>query len=67
MFMRVWCIRLGQEGVVCMRVGETVQNTLKGGGIEKRGGKTTVLKGWATGSRGVCFKKRGAGTPLQTM
>ena len=27
-----------------MRVGETVGNTVKGGGTEKRGGETKILK-----------------------
>ena len=27
-----------------MRVGGTVENTLKGGGTEKRGGETKILK-----------------------
>ena len=51
-----------------MRVGETVKNTLKGGGTEKRGGETKILKkrrGQAR-SRGGCLKGE-AGTPLQTM
>ena len=39
-------------------MGGTVQNTLKGGGTEKRGGETKILKrrGQA-GSRGGCLKK----------
>ena len=37
MFKGGWFIELGHKGVVCMRVGGTVLNTLKGGGIEKRG------------------------------
>ena len=49
----------------------TVQNTLKGGGIEKKGGETKILKKGGGGgaqarSRGWDFKK-GAGTPLRTM
>ena len=48
----------------------TVQNTLKGGGIEKKGGETKILKkgggGGQARSRGWDFKK-GAGTPLRTM
>ena len=37
-----WCgIRAGGG---CLRVGETVQNTLKEGAAEKRGGETKILK-----------------------
>ena len=55
-----------------MRMGGTVENTLKGGETEKRGGKTKILKrgGGQDGSRGRCLKKwggGGAGTPLQTI
>ena len=58
-----------RTGGGCVRVGGTVKNTLKGGGTEKRGGKTKILKrrGGQVGSRGGCFKKGGAGTPLRTM
>ena len=52
--------------------GETVKNTLKGGGTEKR--KQRFLKwgggGWGVGGKlcqGVGILKRRAGTPLQTM
>ena len=50
------CIRAGGGFI---RVGRTVQNTLKGGGTKKRGGETKILKrrGQA-GSRGGCLKKR---------
>ena len=48
----------------CMRLGGTVENTLKEGGTEKRGGKQRFLKGGQAGSRGGCLKKGGAGTPL---
>ena len=41
-----------------MKVGGTVQNTLKGGGTEKRGGDTKILKRMG---------QAGAGTPLGTM
>ena len=42
--------------------------TLKGGGTEKRGRDTKILKiGGQAGSRGGCLKKGGAGTTLQTM
>ena len=35
-----WCARLGQEeGTVYWRVGGTVRNTLRWGGIKKRGRK----------------------------
>ena len=44
--------------------------TPKGGGTEKRGGKTKILKRRGEGGKlhqgGGAFKK-GAGTPLQTM
>ena len=49
----------------CMRLGGTVENTLKGGGTEKRGGKQRFLKGRQAGSRGGCLKKEGTGTPLR--
>ena len=39
-----WCVKLGQEGVVCVRVVGSVCSTLKGGGIEKRGGETKIPK-----------------------
>ena len=35
-----------------MRVGGTVYNTLKGGGTEKRGEKTKILKGEASWVKG---------------
>ena len=37
-----WCVGLGQA--VAVRVEGTVSNTLKGGGAEKRGGETNILK-----------------------
>ena len=43
----------------CMRVGETVENTLTGGGTENRGGETKVFKRGQPGSRGECLKKGG--------
>ena len=43
-----------------VKVGGTVWNTLKGGGTEKMGGETKILKRGKAGSRGGCFKKRGA-------
>ena len=52
-----------------MRVGGTVENTLKGE-TEKKGGETKILKrGGRAGSRDGCLKKEGgeAGTPLRTM
>ena len=64
-----WCVELGQEGVAWGWGGGTVWNTLKGGGKEKSGGETKILKGGQeqAGSRGGCLKKRGTGTPLWTM
>ena len=47
-----WCVRFGQEGVLCVRVGEIVWNTLKVGGIEKRGVETKILKKWGVGVGG---------------
>ena len=58
---------MAEEGFMRMR--GTVWNTLKGGGAEKSGEETKILKrrGQA-GSRGECLKKerRGAGTHLRT-
>ena len=49
--------RIRAEGG-CVRVGETVWNTLKG--VEqKRGEKTKILKRGQAGSRGGCLKKGG--------
>ena len=43
-----------------MREGEgAVGNTLKGGGTEKRGVETEILKRGQAGSRGGCLKKGG--------
>ena len=44
-------------------------NSLKGGGKEKRGGETKILKwvGVRLGQGVGVLKKRGAETPLQTM
>ena len=42
-----------------MRVGETVGNTLKGDGTEKRGGKQRFKKVGQAGARGGCLKKGG--------
>ena len=43
----------------------TVQDALKEGGTDKRGGKTkTLRKGSKLGSRGECLKKKWAETPL---
>ena len=51
-----------------MRVGGTVEITLKGGGTEKRGGETKILNRGASWIKaGVGALKRGAGTPLQIM
>ena len=43
-----------KTGAGCMRVGKTVWNALKGGGIEKRGGggETKVLKKGASWVKG---------------
>ena len=49
----------------CVRMGATVQNTLKGVGTEKRG-ETKIFKMGQAGSRGRRLKK-GPGIPLQTM
>ena len=44
----------------------TVQNTLKEGGAEKRGGKTKMLKRGSKLGQGVCALKRwGAETPYE--
>ena len=48
--------------------GGTVQNTLEGGGTEKRGGETKILKRGGEMGQGVGdLKKGGSGTPLWTM
>ena len=40
-----WCVRLKDRSViVCVRVGKTVCNILKGGGLEKWGGETKLKK-----------------------
>ena len=41
----MWVCQIRQEGVLCVRVRAIVWNTLKRGGIEKRGAETKVLKG----------------------
>ena len=41
-----------------MRVGGTVSNTLKGGGTEKTGGQTKILKRGQGGSRGALKCRR---------
>ena len=46
-----------------MRVWGTVQNTLKGGGMEKRGGKTSTFKMEGKLGQGVDTLKRGALIP----
>ena len=57
----------GGEG--CVRVGETISNTLQGGGTEKRGGETKNFKRGDKLGQGVGALKGGggAGTPLRTM
>ena len=47
-----------------MRVGETVSNTIKGGGADERGGETKTLKRGQAWLRGGRFKK-GAGPPYE--
>ena len=49
--------------------GGTVENTLKEGGTEKRGGDTKILKRWGgqAGSQGGCLKKERVENHLQTM
>ena len=47
--------------------GETVSNTLKGGGTEKRGGEKDFKKGGQAGSTDGCLKEGGPGTLSQTM
>ena len=48
-----------------MRVGGIVQNTLKVGETEKRGGETKILKRGQAGSRGGCLKKGGLEPPYE--
>ena len=51
----------------CVRVGETVWNTLKEGGTKKMGGETKILKGGGGGklSQGVgTLKREGDWKPL---
>ena len=49
-----------------MRVGGTVQNTLKGGGTEKRRGETKIIKSGKLSQRVGALKRGGggAGTPF---
>ena len=58
-----WCVRLGPEGGSLHNIGGTVWNTLKGGGIEKRGGESKILKRGKAGSRVGCIKKEGGLKP----
>ena len=65
-----WCVRLGQEEVVWE--GGNCLKYLKGSGTEEgRGNKDFKNRGrgggGGAGSRGGCLKKRGIGTPLQTI
>ena len=47
-------------------MGKTVQNTLKGGATERRGGETKIFKrGRQAGSRGEFLKKMGEGGGLE--
>ena len=57
------CVGLGQEGVVYVRVGETLWNTLKGVQIEKKGGETKILKGEGKLAQGVGTLERGGLEP----
>ena len=47
-------IRAGQG---CVRVGETVWNTLRGNGTKKRGGETNILKRESKLVQGWCLKE----------
>ena len=47
--------------------GGTMQNTLTGGGTEKRGEETKILKRGGKLDQEVGALKRGSGTPLRTM
>ena len=53
----------------CMRVGEIVENILKGGGTEKRGEEAKILKMGASCVKGWVSLKGGEGTgsPSRTM
>ena len=53
------CVRGGGGG--------TVKNTFKGGGTEKGGGETKILKKGSKLGQGVGALKRGAGTFLRTI
>ena len=44
-----------------MRVGGTVQNTLKGGGTEKRRGETKIIKSGKLSQRVGALKRGGGG------
>ena len=56
-----------KTGEGCMRVGKTVWNALKGGGIEKRGGgRNKHFKKGGKLSQGLGALKGRAGTPLWT-
>ena len=55
-----------RAGGGCVRVDETVWNTLKEGGTEKRGRQAKILrKKGQCWSRDGCLKKGGSGTPLR--
>ena len=57
-----------RAGEICVRVGGTVKNALKGGGTEQRGGDTNILKkGTSWIKEWMPLKGRGPGTPLRTM
>ena len=59
-----WCVELGHEGFA-LWWGETVWNTLKGDGKERRGGKTKILKRRESWVDGWVPKKGVAGTPYE--
>ena len=42
-----------------MRVGRTIENTLKWGATKKRGGQAKILKRGQAGSRDGCLKEKG--------
>ena len=56
-------------GRICVRVEETVWNSLKWGGAEKWGGDTKILerREGQLGQGADTLKRRGAGTQLRTM
>ena len=63
MYKEGWSVGLGKEGVTW---GGTVWNTLKGGGTGGEG-KHIFKPGDKLGQDVGALRKRGAGTPLETM